>query len=263
MTGYRPWCSFVLLLVVTLPGCKSKGAESSRRAKASASASAAEAMPASLPGKEPEPARPAAAPDAAAPPRVAPASDAAVAKRPSGPLRKGSKEYKSILKELVGISLSRDDKPNPKHYAYRCKGKECDRVGARDNLTVGTSRVGLDDRASSVSTTMGAKSRISSNVPPAALGPRDGSRVRAKVRARIYALRSCHRRVLKKTPKAEGTVKIRFTIAANGRVNNVSVTGTPASVLACVKGKVARWSLGKIPRSISYGPLTVRFTISK
>ncbi len=280
MTGHRG-CRFVgLPLVVALTaliGCQKKTPEASKGAKGAAAT--AEAMPAVAPDMAPEPARPATPPDMAAAPRVAPVPDAAVKQVRKGPLRKGSKEYNARLRELTNLTIaSGDDKFKSVSIVGRCKGKECNEMGAIDHLRRGVGGPSLDDaartasgprsgssgrRARPASRPVAPRSHVSAFVPPVAIAGAAGSRVRAKIRARLYGLKKCHRREMIKNPKAYGTAKIRFTIATNGRLNSVSVTGTPSSLIACVKGKVKRWFLGKVPKATPYGPFTVRFTVKK
>jgi hypothetical protein len=105
------------------------------------------------------------------------------------------------------------------------------------------------------------KSRVSSFVPPPRVGGSAGSRVRAKIRGRVYTLRSCYNRALINNPKLSGSVKISFIIMPNGRVSNVNViSGMGGSLVSCIKGRVRRWHLGKVPNKIFYGPFSVRFT---
>ncbi len=105
------------------------------------------------------------------------------------------------------------------------------------------------------------RGKVSSFVPPAMVGGSAGSRVRAKIRARVYGLRRCYNRALINNPRLSGTVKISFMIMPNGRVSNVSVvSGMGGSIVSCVKGKVRRWHLGKVPNQVFYGPFVVRFS---
>lgn len=102
---------------------------------------------------------------------------------------------------------------------------------------------------------------LSSFVPPPKVGGSAGSRVRAKIRARVYGLRRCYNRALINNPRLSGAVKISFMIMPNGRVSNVSVvSGMGGSIVSCVKGKVRGWHLGKVPNQVFYGPFVVRFT---
>lgn len=92
-----------------------------------------------------------------------------------------------------------------------------------------------------------------------------GRRVRAKIRARVYGLRLCYNRLLVTHPTLSGAVKISFWIQQDGSVKQVQV-GTnarwpmPPGMLRCVRDKVARWHLARIPRPTYYGPFVVRFT---
>lgn len=105
------------------------------------------------------------------------------------------------------------------------------------------------------------RGKLSSFVPPPKVGGSAGSRVRAKIRARVYGLRRCYNRALINNPRLSGTVKISFMIMPNGRVSNVGVvSGMGGSIVSCVKGKVRRWHLGKVPNQVFYGPFVVRFT---
>lgn len=105
------------------------------------------------------------------------------------------------------------------------------------------------------------RGKLSSFVPPPKVGGSAGSRVRAKIRARVYGLRRCYNRALINNPRLAGTVKISFMIMPNGRVSNVSVvSGMGGSIISCVKGKVRGWHLGKVPNQVFYGPFVVRFT---
>ena len=105
------------------------------------------------------------------------------------------------------------------------------------------------------------RGKLSSFVPPPMVGGSAGSRVRAKIRSRVYGLRNCYNRALINNPRLSGTVKISFMIMPNGRVSNVSVvSGMGGSIVSCVKGKVRSWHLGKVPNQVFYGPFAVRFT---
>ncbi len=105
------------------------------------------------------------------------------------------------------------------------------------------------------------RGKLSSFVPPPMVGGSAGSRVRSKIRQRVYGLRRCYNRALINNPRLSGTVKISFMIMPNGRVSNVSVvSGMGGSLVSCVKGKVRRWHLGKVPNQVFYGPFVVRFS---
>ena len=105
------------------------------------------------------------------------------------------------------------------------------------------------------------RGKLSSFVPPPKVGGTAGSRVRSKIRARVYGLRSCYNRALISNSRLQGSVKISFMIMPNGRVSNVNVvSGMGGSIVSCVKGKVRRWHLGKVPNQVFYGPFSVRFT---
>jgi hypothetical protein len=102
---------------------------------------------------------------------------------------------------------------------------------------------------------------LSSFVPPPMVGGSAGSRVRAKIRARVYGLRRCYNQALINNPRLSGAVRIAFMIMPNGRVSNVSVvSGMGGSIVSCVKSKVRGWHLGKVPNQVFYGPFVVRFT---
>lgn len=105
------------------------------------------------------------------------------------------------------------------------------------------------------------KGRVSSFVPPPMVSGSAGARVRSKIRARVYGLRSCYNRALISNPKLSGSVKISFIIMPNGRVSSVNVrSGMGGSIISCIQGKVSRWHLGKVPSQVFFGPFTVRFT---
>jgi len=102
---------------------------------------------------------------------------------------------------------------------------------------------------------------LSSFVPPPRVGGSAGSKVRAKIRARVYGLRRCYNQALINNPRLAGSVKISFMIMPNGRVSSVNVvSGMGGAIVSCVKGKVRRWHLGNVPNQVFYGPFVVRFT---
>ncbi len=88
-----------------------------------------------------------------------------------------------------------------------------------------------------------------------------GRRVRANVRARVYGLRSCYNRGLINNPRLSGSVKVSFMIMPSGRLTSVKVVSDMGLfMIRCVRDKVLRWNLGKVPKSVFYGPFAVRFT---
>ena len=102
---------------------------------------------------------------------------------------------------------------------------------------------------------------VSSFVPPPMVGGSAGTKVRSKIRARVYGLRSCYNQALINNPRLSGSVRISFMIMPNGRVSGVRVqSGMGGSIIGCIKGKVGRWHLGSVPTQIFYGPFSVRFT---
>lgn len=108
---------------------------------------------------------------------------------------------------------------------------------------------------------MRIKGRVSSFVPPPMVGGSAGSRIRSKIRGRVYGLRACYNQALINNPRLSGSVKISFIIMGNGRVSNVNVvSGMGGSIISCIRSKVGRWHLGKVPSQIFYGPFSVRFT---
>lgn len=63
------------------------------------------------------------------------------------------------------------------------------------------------------------------------------------VRASIAQVRSCYERGLKKDPGLKGTVKIKFTIAADGKVSNAQDDGSQlpsAEVVECVRAEIRK-----------------------
>ena len=63
------------------------------------------------------------------------------------------------------------------------------------------------------------------------------------VRASISQVRACYERGLKKDPALKGTVKIKFTIAADGRVANAQDDGSQLAspeVIECVRAEIRK-----------------------
>ena len=104
------------------------------------------------------------------------------------------------------------------------------------------------------------KGRVSSFVPPPMVSGSAGARVRSKIRARVYGLRSCYNRALISNPKLQGSVRIGFMIMPNGRLSNISINSAMGGIVVnCIRGKVARWHLGSVPSQVFY-TFTVRFS---
>jgi len=233
--------------------------------------------------------------------------------RRTGPLKKGTEDYRRRLSELTDISLREGsdkmraavigrltDNPDDKAIAGDDPLRKGFSTGSLDQAAATASRAGghglgsggprsgsggrrgLVGRrgggrigaGSGVGTGRGGapaamrpmrvmriKGMVSSFVPPPRIGGSAGSRVRSKIRGRVYGLRSCYNRALIDNPKLSGSVRISFIIMPNGHVSNVNVvSGMGGSIVSCIRGKVGRWNLGKVPNQIFYGPFSVRFT---
>jgi|GEM_PF-2050227 len=79
-------------------------------------------------------------------------------------------------------------------------------------------------------------------------GPRDDSRTGAAlqsvIRQNLGPIKFCYQRELKLDPKLEGVLRLKLTIAANGRVQGVEVVGDTignANLARCVQGRVRAW----------------------
>lgn len=231
----------------------------------------------------------------------------------TGPLKKGTDDYRRRLSELTDISLREGsdkmraavigrltDNPNDQAISGDDPLRKGFSTGSLDQAAATASRSGEHGLGSSgprsgrggrrglvgrhgggrigagsgVGTGKGGapaarrpmrvkriKGMLSSFVPPPRIGGSAGSRIRGKIRGRVYGLRSCYNRALIDNPKLSGSVRISFIIMPNGHVSNVNVvSGMGGSIISCVRSKVGRWSLGKVPSQIFYGPFSVRFT---
>jgi len=107
------------------------------------------------------------------------------------------------------------------------------------------------------------RSLVSSFVPPPRLRGRLSAKVRAKIRNRVTLLGACHQKALATNPKLRGLAKITMVIRKNGQSSKVSVTisGLNRAVKKCVHAKVSSWRLGRLPRSLFYGPFVVKFSV--
>jgi hypothetical protein len=79
-------------------------------------------------------------------------------------------------------------------------------------------------------------------------GPRDdsrtGSAIQSVVRQNLGPIKFCYERELKLNPKLEGALRLKLTIAANGRVQAVEVVGDTIgnqNLSRCVQGRVRAW----------------------
>lgn len=79
-------------------------------------------------------------------------------------------------------------------------------------------------------------------------GPRDDSRTGAAlqtvIRQNLGPIKFCYERELKLNPKLEGALRLKLTIAANGRVTNAEIAGDTignANLSRCVQGRVRAW----------------------
>lgn len=79
-------------------------------------------------------------------------------------------------------------------------------------------------------------------------GPRDDSRtgaaIQTVIRQNLGPIKFCYERELKLNPKLEGALRIRLTIAANGRVQNAEIAGDTignANLARCVQGRIRAW----------------------
>jgi len=103
------------------------------------------------------------------------------------------------------------------------------------------------------------KTRIRCFVPPPRLPRSQGSRVRNRIRAKVYGLRTCHQR---HTSGETLSVQMTFHITKRGRVEQPKITvggEDAAGMRRCIRRKIARWRLGRISRRLFFGPFTVRF----
>lgn len=84
--------------------------------------------------------------------------------------------------------------------------------------------------------------------------------IRRVIRRHINEARYCYERVLVRNPGAEGMVRVRFVIGADGQVQSSALEGdTPESmreVAACVVRAVRRW---RFPRPEGGGVVVVRY----
>ena len=206
------------------------------------------------------------------------------APRKAGPRRLGAADYKRQIAALTDISVTTgNDRMKSVAIAVKCRtAEECSRlVSGRDVLRSGTSSGDLDSARPSAGaggrtghavrgiprTAMGGagaskiRSRVIAQVPPIRGAGAAANRVRAKIRARVYGFKACHARALQRAPMLTGIAKVSFTLQVNGRVTGVSVavTGLSADVHHCIRAKVGRWHLGKVPKEIRIGPISVRF----
>ena len=78
------------------------------------------------------------------------------------------------------------------------------------------------------------------------------SKLRRRLRAKMYALKHCYQRGLNKDPKLRGSVKIAFAVSKTGRVSRVTVTTSMSGeIKGCIKSRVLRWRLTPLPKSLS------------
>jgi hypothetical protein len=136
--------------------------------------------------------------------------------------------------------------------------------GGKGGKGVGVSGTGTDSGSHAMEPGMAAPPMISgmvtSFVPPPMIEGGAGAQIRAKIRARVYGLRSCYNRALIDNAKLQGSVKISFVIMPNGRLSNVNVeSGMGGGIVSCVKGLVGNWALGNIPSQVFY-QFSVNFT---
>ena len=96
---------------------------------------------------------------------------------------------------------------------------------------------------------------------PAPAGPLDGRAVQQVIQARLAEVRLCYERALLDHPALRGTVTVRFTIAADGRVSSAEVASATtgnASLESCIVRAAARWTF---PRPADGQPVTVEYPV--
>lgn len=73
---------------------------------------------------------------------------------------------------------------------------------------------------------------------------RTGAALQSVIRQNLGPIKFCYERELKLNPKLEGALRLKLTIAANGRVTNAEIAGDTIgneNLSRCVQGRVRAW----------------------
>lgn len=99
----------------------------------------------------------------------------------------------------------------------------------------------------------------SSSIDDTTLRPQDVLRRIQQVY--MNGLKRCHRDLLKRDPRAGGTVTLRFTVGETGRVVRVKAAGFNADVDRCIEQRAQAWRFG-VPKDEDGEPTMADFKIS-
>ena len=97
----------------------------------------------------------------------------------------------------------------------------------------------------------GGSGRANVSVPPSdpvIAGGLSQQEVNQVIRAHLNQIRSCYEQLLQRSPSAQGKIKVKFIVNANGRVGSASVASSSINdsvMRGCVTGKVKTWKFPK------------------
>lgn len=92
---------------------------------------------------------------------------------------------------------------------------------------------------------------------------RSDEAIQGVVRQNIGPIKFCYQRELKLNPQLQGSIKVKFTIEADGRVSDVSIvndTVGSASLTRCVQGRIRAWRFKPVAKGTSIVSYTFPFS---
>lgn len=154
-----------------------------------------------------------------------------------------NKNLDAALKNVDGIAIS----DGTSSQGTRRSGGGSGKIGLRDQLrgpSGGDGPVGGASRRRRI--------RIRSSLKISSLGDAEGGKLDAgklmrMVRRRTSQLKYCYERELKSNPSLQGKLKLRITIALNGRVSETEVDENSLNtrVASCIISRLKRWRYPK------------------
>lgn len=92
---------------------------------------------------------------------------------------------------------------------------------------------------------------------------RSDAAIQAVMRQNLGPIRFCYERELKLNPNLQGSIKVRLTIQANGRVSKVDIiddTVGNTNLARCVQGRIRAWRFKPVPSGTSIVNITLPFS---
>ena len=108
----------------------------------------------------------------------------------------------------------------------------------------------------------GGSGRANVSVPPSdpvIAGGLSQQEVNQVIRAHLNQIRSCYEQLLQRSPSAQGKIKVKFVVNANGRVGSAGIDSSSINdsvMRGCVTGKVRTW---KFPKPRGGAAVTVNY----